>query len=107
MGDPVTGGTVYWLNAGIDRGDIACQDWCFIDPALRIKEPKKAAAELWRETLLPMGVRLMSKTIDDIGVGKIIRQPQDNRFSTFEPSTDVKDIYKPDLLMLPGPASGV
>lgn len=107
MGDPVTGGTVYWLNAGIDRGDIACQDWCFIDPALRIKEPKKAAAELWRETLLPMGIRLMSKTIDDISAGKIIREPQDSRFSTFEPSTDVKDVYRPDLLMLPGPASGI
>jgi methionyl-tRNA formyltransferase len=107
MGDPVTGGTVFWLDAGIDRGDIAYQDWCFIDPALRIKEPRKAAAELWRETLLPMGVTLMGKAIEDISAGKIIRMPQDNRFSTFEPCTDVKDVYKPDLLMLPQQTSAV
>lgn len=105
MNDPVTGGTVFWLNAGIDRGDIAYQDWCFIDPALQIKEPKKAAAELWRETLLPMGVKLMSKAISDISAGVIIKIPQDNRFSTFEPSTDVKDVFKPDLLMLPATSS--
>lgn len=104
MNDPITGGTVFWLNAGIDRGDIAYQDWCWIDPSLRIKEPKKAAAELWRETLLPMGVKLIGKAIDDISAGVIIKIPQDKRYSTFEPGTDVKDVFKPDLLMLP-PAS--
>ena len=51
MGDPLTGGSVYWLNAGIDRGDIAYQDWCWIDPALRLKDPKRAARELWRDEL--------------------------------------------------------
>lgn len=101
MNDPVTGGTVFWLNAGIDRGDIAYQDWCFIDPMLRIKEPKKAAAVLWRETLLPMGIKLIGKAIDDIAAGVIIKIPQEDRYSTFEPGTDVKDVYRPDLLMLP------
>lgn len=32
MKEPITGGTVFWLNAGIDRGDIAYQDWCWIPP---------------------------------------------------------------------------
>jgi methionyl-tRNA formyltransferase len=30
----------------------------------------------------------------------IKKTPQDERFSTFEPNTDVKDVYKPDLLMI-------
>lgn len=100
MRDPITGGTVFWLNAGIDRGDIAYQDWCFINPKLYAIEPKKAASELWQSHLQPMGVELMRKAITDVLRGVIIKKPQDMDVSTFEPNTDVKDIFKPDLLML-------
>lgn len=100
MGDPVTGGTVYWLNSGIDRGDIAYQDWCWIDPALRLKQPKKAAGTLWRDELLPLGIKLFESALKDIESGIIRKAPQDGRFSTFEPSTDISDVYRPDLLML-------
>lgn len=106
MGDPLTGGTVFWLNAGIDRGDIAYQDWCFIDPKLRLGDPKKAAGKLWRDELLPMGVRLLEQAVNDIAAGVVRKQPQDARFSTFEPCTEVKDLYRPDLLMLPEAAEG-
>lgn len=99
MGDAVTGGTVYWLNSGVDRGDIICQDWCFIDPALRLK-PREAAAIIWRESLCDMGVRLLQLALSDISKGKLTRQPQDERFATFEPSTEPQSIFKPDLLML-------
>jgi len=102
MRDPVIGGSVYWLNAGIDRGDVAYQDWAFIDPALYSMKPGEAAQKVWRESLQPMGVKLMSRALDDIAAGVIIRTPQDDRFSTWEPSTEVRDIYRPDLLMLPG-----
>jgi len=101
MRDCITGGTIYWLNAGIDRGDIAYQDWCFIDPSLYNKGPKEAAKILWRDKLQPMGVALMSKALCDIKKGIIIKQQQNQKFSTWEPSTDVKDIYRPDSLMLP------
>ena len=100
MRDCITGGTVFWLNSGIDRGDIAYQDWCFIDPALFHKDPKEAAKVLWREKLQPMGVELLSKAVCDINKGTIKRQKQDSRFSTWEPSTGVKEIYRPDALML-------
>lgn len=106
MGDIITGGTVYWLNAGIDRGDIAYQDWCWIDNRLLLKDPKRAAGELWREELMPMGVRLIKTALDEIPAGIIRKVPQDSRFSTFEPSTDVKDVFRPDLLMLPQPGGG-
>lgn len=101
MRDPITGGTVFWLNAGIDRGDIAAQSWCFIDPKLYNMHAQKAASELWRSELMPMGVELLGRVLRDVMAGVITKTPQDNRFSTWEPSTDVRDIYRPDALMLP------
>jgi len=100
MRDCITGGTVFWLNSGIDRGDIAYQDWCFIDPALYHKDPADAAKILWRERLQPMGVELIGRAVCDIRRGVTVRRPQDKRFSTWEPSTEVKEIYRPDALML-------
>ena len=99
MMEPITGGTVFWLNAGIDRGDIAYQDWCWIPPEYYL-EPQKSASKLWRDELCPMGLKLFEIALKDILKGTIIRKPQDKRFSTFEPDTNVKDIYRPDLLMI-------
>jgi methionyl-tRNA formyltransferase len=100
MRDAITGGTVFWLNDGIDRGDIAYQDIIFIDPKLYGIEPKKAARILWEHELQTMGLRLLEKALRDIHKGIIIKKPQQKEFSTFEPNADVKDVYKPDLLML-------
>lgn len=100
MGDDVTGGTVFWLNSGIDRGDIAAQDWCFIDPRLRTMKPSEAASELWHDTLLDMGLSLFDRVLDDIAAGRIVKRPQDNRFSTWEPTIKENEIYRPDALML-------
>ncbi|GGA84834.1 methionyl-tRNA formyltransferase [Flavobacterium palustre] len=100
MRDAITGGTVFWLNSGIDRGDIAAQDICFIDPKLYGLEPKKAAKILWEHELQDMGLRLLTETLTDISRGIITKRPQKREFSTFEPNTDTKDVFKPDLLML-------
>jgi methionyl-tRNA formyltransferase len=59
MRDFITGGTVYWLNAGIDRGDIERQREVWIDPKYFSMPPKDAAAELWRSEIAPLGVELM------------------------------------------------
>lgn len=85
-------------NAGIDRGDIERQEMAWIDPAHYSGSVKDNAAEIWREQLLPMGVRLMAGALADIKAGIYSRTAQDARFSTFEPSLDAKDIFKPDLL---------
>lgn len=100
MRDIITGGTVFWLNAGIDRGDIAAQDWCWIPPKYYL-EPKAGAKKLWEDELLPMGVRLMSDVFEDIRLGVIKKIPQRDDISTWEPSTKASDIYRPDSLMLP------
>lgn len=99
MHEPITGGTVFWLNAGIDRGDIAYQDWCWIPPHYFL-DAKKNAAKLWRDELCPMGLNLFEKAFKDLLNGIVKRTPQNKVHSTFEPDTNVKDIYKPDLLMI-------
>lgn len=101
MRDFATGGTVFWLNHGIDRGDIINQEFMFIDPAMHALPPREAARAIWQGELQDMGIRLLVEAIGQIMAGTAPRRPQDNRFSTFEPSTDVKDIYRPDALMLP------
>lgn len=101
MGDPITGGTVFWLNAGIDRGDIERQEWFFIHPKYQSMSCKKAARRIWQEELQPMGLRLIVGALNDISEGTINRERQNPAYSTFEPSMEVKDIYKPDALMLP------
>lgn len=103
MREPVTGGTVFWLDDGIDRGDIAYQDWCWIEPELMAMEPSKAASLLWRDKLQEIGVRLLRTALADISAGVFKRTKQEDRLSTWEPSTEVKDIYRPDSLMLPAP----
>ena len=63
-------------------------------------EIKKASRLLWEHELQDVGVRLINKTVNDIISGTVKRRGQDGRFSTFEPSLDIKDIFRPDALML-------
>ena len=100
MRDFLTGGTTFWLNSGIDSVDIIEQEVVWIDPKMYNMDLKKAARLLWEHELQDIGVRLINKTVNDIINGTVKRRPQDNRFSTFEPSLDVKDIFRPDALML-------
>jgi len=79
MRDPIAGGTVYWLDKRVDGGPVAAQDWCFVDPSW-------TASDLWRERLFGMGVELIRKTVTDVSEGRIIKEPQDERFASWEPS---------------------
>lgn len=96
MNDPITGGSIYWLNSGIDRGDIERQEWIWLDK-------NKSAKQIWREQLMPMGLKLFAEALTAISKGEFNKLKQDSRFSTFEPSLDRKDIYRPDLLMIEAP----
>ena len=99
MGDAITGGTIFWLNAGIDRGDIAYQDWVWIPPKL-LDNPKKGAKYLWDTELIQLGLHLFQVALTEIEQGVIRRTKQRTDVSTFEPSIKVKDIYRPDCLMI-------
>ena len=93
MGDPITGGTVFWLNDTVDGGPIANQDWCWIRPD---DDPWR----LWTRELSPMGLRLISKTLDDIRSGLTVGGRQDIALATWEPSIDAPPLYRPELLEL-------
>lgn len=98
MGDPVTGGSVYWLTDNVDGGPLAAQDWCFIG---RDETP----ASLWRDKLLPMGLRLFLRVLDDLARGVMVARPQDDAYATWEPGWERPPVRRTDLLLL-GDGSG-
>ena len=96
FGEPVTGGTIYWLDGVMDGGPIAAQDWCWIRPG-------DTAADLWRRELFPMGLRLFERVLSDVPHYYVSRQKQDPELATFEPAIDPPRKFRPDLLGLPAP----
>ncbi len=90
MGDPIAGGSVYWLDNGVDTGPIAKQDWCHVRPGW-------AASDLWREELFPMGVRLLRETLHELLAGTVTAVPQDEALATWEPSWERPPLHRPEL----------
>ncbi len=102
LGDPVAGGSVYWLTENVDGGPLAAQDWCWVPKA---KPHEDAVSKLWREELFPMGVRLLMKTLADLDRGIIVEVPQPEQHATWEPSWDRPPLHRPDLPQIgSGPA---
>lgn len=96
MGDPIAGGSVYWLSNRMDGGPIAAADWCHVPPGT-------SASGLWRDRLFPMGLRLIDKVLADLDRGLVVRVDQDEACATWEPSWDRPPVERPDLIQLPGP----
>jgi methionyl-tRNA formyltransferase len=93
MGDPVAGGSIYWLSPRVDGGPIAAADWVMVRPGT-------PASDLWREALFPMGVRLLVAVLADLDAGRLVRVPQDEACATWEPSWDRPPADRPDLPQL-------
>jgi methionyl-tRNA formyltransferase len=98
MKDEIAGGSVYWLSNRVDGGDIAAQDWCWV-------RAEDDAGSLWRRELFPMGLRLLAVALADIERGIIVRQPQDEKAATWEPSWERQPVHRPDLPRLPAPGA--
>lgn len=81
MGEPVTGGTVYWLDDRADGGPVAAQDWCWV-------RPEDTPDSLWRRELGPMGLRLLERVLLGLAEGRVVARPQDELLATWEPSWD-------------------
>lgn len=96
MGDPIAGGSVYWLSNRVDGGPIAAADWCHVPP-------RSTASDLWRDRLFPMGLRLLEQALADLDRGVIVRVDQDEACATWEPSWSRPPIERPDLMQLPPP----
>jgi len=93
MGDRITGGSIYWLSDNVDGGDIAAQDWCFV-------QPRDDAETLWRRELFPLGLRLFDRVLADLERSVVVAVPQDEALATWEPSWERAPLRRPDLLML-------
>ena len=93
MGDPIAGGSIYWLGPRVDGGPIAASDWLHVRPGT-------TASDLWRDSLFPMGVRLLVATLADLDAGRLVRVPQEEACATWEPSWDRPPADRPDLPQL-------
>jgi methionyl-tRNA formyltransferase len=81
-GDPIAGGSIYHLAERMDAGAIAAQDWCFVKPG-------ETARELWERALAPLGIRLLTQVVAQVGAtGRVPAQPQDEQFATQAPRLD-------------------
>lgn len=83
MGDPITGGTAYWLDDGADTGPIAAQEWCWILPG-------DTPEALWRRDLGPMGLRIFKAVLEELDCGRQLKKPQLGMVATWEPAFSVK-----------------
>jgi methionyl-tRNA formyltransferase len=100
MGDPVAGGTVYWLGDTVDGGPIERQEWRWVLPG-------DTAGELWRRDLFGLGVRLLLEAVSEIAGGVIRMADQDPAVATWEPSLDgAPRMYRPELLQIGPGLSG-
>lgn len=79
LGDAIAGGSVYHLADGWDAGDIAAQDWCFVQKG-------ESARELWERALAPMGLALLAQVVQHArSQGRLPARAQDPRFATKAP----------------------
>lgn len=86
MREPVTGGSLYWMDDGADTGPVVAQAWCHI-------RPDDTPADLWRRELAPMGLRLFAETLAKLAAGNPCQgEPQDPSLATWEPAWKVSKL---------------
>jgi methionyl-tRNA formyltransferase len=96
MRDPITAGTVYWLDNHVDGGDILSQRFIHISPG-------ESHHALWRR-LFDLGVDMLSGAVVAISRGIAGREWQEGTYATWEPPIDGHArLYRPELPALTGP----
>jgi methionyl-tRNA formyltransferase len=82
-GDTKTGLTIFWVDEGIDTGDILLQKEVEIGP-------NETTGAVYFNKLYPMGVEAIVEAVELIAAGKAPRLPQDHSQATYEPPCDEK-----------------
>jgi methionyl-tRNA formyltransferase len=82
-GESRTGLTIFWVDQGIDTGDILLQKTVEIGPA-------ETTGEVYFNQLYPLGVAAVLEAVDLIAQGKAPRLPQDHSKATYDPPCDEK-----------------
>jgi len=77
-GETTTGVTVFWPDAGIDRGPILLQREAAVDP-------DDTAGTLYYRTLYPLGVQAVVDAVALIREGRAPRIPQDESRASYDP----------------------
>ena len=82
-GETKTGLTIFWVDEGIDTGDILLQKEVDIGP-------NETTGEVYFNKLYPMGVAAVLEAVDLIAKGQAPRIPQDHSQATYDPPCDEK-----------------
>lgn len=78
MNDPTCGVSWFWIDEGIDTGDVA--------GTVEVARPEGVRPrELYEETLVPLGEMLLDTLLGQFKRGVFSRFPQDERLATYEP----------------------
>ena len=91
-GETKTGLTIFWVDAGIDTGDMLLQKEVEIGP-------EETTGEVYFNKLYPLGVEAVLEAVDLVAEGKAPHIPQDHSRATYDPPCDEKvaglDWHKP------------
>jgi methionyl-tRNA formyltransferase len=82
-GDTKTGLTIFWVDEGIDTGDILLQKEVDVGP-------DETTGAVYFNKLYPLGTEALVEAVDLIAAGKGPRIPQDHSLATYEPPCDEK-----------------
>jgi len=82
-GETKTGLTIFWVDEGIDTGDILLQKEVEVGPA-------ETTGEVYFNKLYPLGVAAVIEAVDLVAAGQAPRLPQDHSQGTYDPPCDEK-----------------
>jgi methionyl-tRNA formyltransferase len=82
-GETKTGLTIFWVDEGIDTGDILLQKEVDVGP-------DETTGEVYFNKLYSMGVAATAEAVDLVAKGKAPRIPQDHSQGTYDPPCDEK-----------------
>lgn len=82
-GETKSGLTIFWVDEGIDTGDILLQKEVNICP-------EETTGEVYFNQLYPLGVQAVLEAVDLIAKGQAPRIPQDHSQATYDPPCDEK-----------------
>jgi len=83
QGDTATGLSIFWVDEGIDTGDLLLQKHVDIGP-------DETTGAVYFNKLFPLGVEAILEAVDLIKAGKAPHLPQDHSKATYEPPCDEK-----------------
>lgn len=91
MGDPIAGGSVYYMTDNVDAGPVLRSHWLHVGKDWDYHR-------LWREMFEP-GIQCLTEAVAQIAADRGILEmtPQQEEFATWEPSWERPPLFRPEL----------